>query len=175
MQNCAHGKIEICVLFTGMLSAVPAQLWLPPKMLTRAPLMVIYKKSFRRYATSRGRMAFKTKYSNCRHNFGRIRPVARFQGLGDAKYIFSEKDFNIYHMLQTNFSEHNKIWGAQKQMSGGTAAECPTVSAGLVKWNLCPPVFQFNRESNYHNSRRGVIKHDEFDHALAVWTKETPP
>jgi len=27
------------------------------------------------YATSRGRMAFKTKYPNCRHNFGRTRPV----------------------------------------------------------------------------------------------------
>jgi len=30
-------------------------------MLTAAPLMVIYKKRFRRYATPRGRMAFKTK------------------------------------------------------------------------------------------------------------------
>jgi len=39
---------------------------------------VIYKKRFQRYATSLGRMAFKTKYSNCRHNFGRTRPVARF-------------------------------------------------------------------------------------------------
>jgi len=29
-------------------------------------------------ATSRGRMDFKTKYSNCRHSFGRTRPVARF-------------------------------------------------------------------------------------------------
>jgi len=43
-----------------------------PKMITGAPLMVVYKKS---YATSRGRMAFKTKYPNCRHNFGRTRPV----------------------------------------------------------------------------------------------------
>jgi len=37
--------------------------------------MVIYKKRFRRNATSRGRMAFKTKYPNCRHNFGRSKPV----------------------------------------------------------------------------------------------------
>jgi len=40
--------------------------------------MVIYEKKIRRYATSRGRMAFKTKYPNCRHNFGRIGHVARF-------------------------------------------------------------------------------------------------
>ena len=58
-------------------SAVSAQLW-PPQHVYRGPLLVIYKKSFRRYATSRGRMAFKTKYPNCRHNFGRTRPVARF-------------------------------------------------------------------------------------------------
>ena len=45
------------------------------QMLTRDLLMVIYKKS---YATSRGRMAFKTKCPNCRHNFGRTRPVSRF-------------------------------------------------------------------------------------------------
>jgi len=31
----------------------------PPKMLTGSPLMVMYKNIFRRYATSRGRMAFK--------------------------------------------------------------------------------------------------------------------
>jgi len=47
----------------------------------RGPLMVIYKKKLC-YATSRGRMAFKTKYPNCRHNFGTTRPVARFQGFG---------------------------------------------------------------------------------------------
>jgi len=40
--------------------------------------MVIYKKRFRRYATSRGRMAFKANYPICSHNFGRTRPVARF-------------------------------------------------------------------------------------------------
>jgi len=40
------------------------------------------------------------------------------------------KDFIIYHTFETNFSEHNKIWGAQKDL-GVTAPECPTVSAGL--------------------------------------------
>ena len=34
--------------------------------------MVIYKKSFWRYATSRGRMAFKIRFPYCRHDFGRI-------------------------------------------------------------------------------------------------------
>ena len=54
----------------------------PPKMLTGVSLIVIHKKSFQRYATSRGRMVFQTKYPNCGHNFGRIWPVARFSDLG---------------------------------------------------------------------------------------------
>jgi len=33
-------------------------------------------------------------------------------------------------MFETNFSEHNKIWGAQKDL-GLTAPKCPSVSAGL--------------------------------------------
>jgi len=33
-------------------------------------------------------------------------------------------------MFKANFSEHNKIWGAQKDF-GVTASECSTVSAGL--------------------------------------------
>jgi len=36
--------------------------------------MGIKKKRFRRYATSLGRMAFKSKYSNCRHNFAEPGP-----------------------------------------------------------------------------------------------------
>jgi len=68
---------------------------------------VIYKKRFRRYATSLGRMAFKTKYSNCRHNFGRTRPVARFKGLEGQNTFLWGKDFNFYHMFETNFSQHN--------------------------------------------------------------------
>jgi len=75
-----------------LVSAVSAQLWVLPKMLTRAPQWWFIKKSFRCYATSRGRMAFKTKYSNCRHNFGRTRPGARFWGLG-GKYIFMGEGF----------------------------------------------------------------------------------
>jgi len=35
-------------------------------------------------------------------------------------------------MFKTNFSEHNKIWGAQKRF-GVTALECPTMSAGLSR------------------------------------------
>jgi len=33
-------------------------------------------------------------------------------------------------MFKTNFSEHNKIWGRNKDL-GVTTSECPTVSAGL--------------------------------------------
>jgi len=39
--------------------------------------MVIYKKKLC-CATSRRRIAFKTKYPNCRHNFSRTRSVPRF-------------------------------------------------------------------------------------------------
>jgi len=28
------------------------------------------------------------------------------------------KDFNFCHIFETNFSEHNKIWGAQKRFGG---------------------------------------------------------
>jgi len=75
---------KITNILTVVDSAVSAQLWAPqingpPLMviITMDPLMVIIKKRLRLYATSRGQMAFKTKYSNCRHNFGRTRPVAR--------------------------------------------------------------------------------------------------
>jgi len=37
--------------------------------------MMIYKKHIQRYATSLDRMTFKTKYLNCRHNFGKTRPM----------------------------------------------------------------------------------------------------
>ena len=57
------------------------------------------------------------KNSYCRHNFRSTRPVARFSGLG-RKYIFMGKDFNFYHMFETNFSEQNEIWGAQKKFGG---------------------------------------------------------
>jgi len=43
-------------------------------------------------------MAFKTKYPNCRHNFGRTRPVARFYDLGEGKHIFSRAKF-VFRIL----------------------------------------------------------------------------
>jgi len=56
---------------------------------------------------------FKTKYRNCRNNFGRTRPVAKFQGMGGNTFL-GGKDFYFYRMFETNFSEHNKIWGHKK-------------------------------------------------------------
>jgi len=47
-----------------------------------------------------------------------------------AKNIFRGKGFYFYHMLKTNFSKHNKIWGHKKDL-GVTAFECSPVSAGL--------------------------------------------
>jgi len=40
------------------------------------------------------------------------------------------KDFNFCHMFDTNFSEHNKIWGAQNRF-GGNCPRMPPVYAGL--------------------------------------------
>jgi len=68
-SSCFH-LFYVCLFYmaysqyylVSLCSAVSAQLCSTPKMLTGAPLTVIYTKSFWRYATSRGRMAFKTKY-----------------------------------------------------------------------------------------------------------------
>jgi len=40
------------------------------------------------------------------------------------------KDFYFYHMFETNFSEHKKIWGEQKRFWGNCPRMSP-VSAGL--------------------------------------------
>jgi len=94
--------------------------------------MVIYKKNFRRYTTSRGQIAFKTKRPNglqnlnCKHNFGRIRPV---YSLGGNTYL-EEKIFIFIICLKRNFLSTTKFWEVQKYF-GVTAPERPTVSAGL--------------------------------------------
>jgi len=46
--------------------------------------------------------------------------VLRLEG---GKTFLWGKDLNFYHMAETHFSEHNKIWGAQKTF-GVTAPEC---------------------------------------------------
>ena len=61
-RTCAEIKSPVQTLIKALQpwdrlsSAVSAQLWSPSKMLTEAPLLVTYKKNFRRYATSRGRL-----------------------------------------------------------------------------------------------------------------------
>jgi len=59
---------------------------------------------------------WRSKYSNCRHNFGSTRPVARFYGLQGQNTFLWGKDFKIYHMFETNFSEHNKILGGTNKI-----------------------------------------------------------
>ena len=95
---------------------------LPPKMLRRAPLMVIYKKKLCN-AISRGRMDFKTEYSNCRHNFGRTRPVARFWGLVGKIHFYGGRIFVLSYVLKQIFLSTTKF-GAQKDL-GVTTPECP--------------------------------------------------
>jgi len=48
------------------------------------------------------------------------------------KYIFRGKNFVFCHMFKTNFSEHNKIWGAQKRF-GSNCPRMSLVSADLGK------------------------------------------
>jgi len=70
---------EVYCALLGIVSAVSAQLC-PLQNAYRGPLMVIYKKS---YVMLHLKAEWPSKkYPNCRHNFGRTRTVARFQGLG---------------------------------------------------------------------------------------------
>jgi len=50
------------------------------------------------------------------------RPVVRFQGLV-VQNTFLGEDFSFYYLFKINFSRHNIIWGAQKNL-GGIAPEC---------------------------------------------------
>jgi len=89
--------------------------------------MVIYKKRFQRYATSPGRMTFKTKYLNCRHNFGKTRPMNWFSGLGE-NYIFSGKIVFVICLTKiflstTKCGGHKNIWD-----------NCPRMLPCLLAW-----------------------------------------
>jgi len=61
-------------------------------MITGARLMVIYKKSFRHYATSRGSMAFKTNIS-LQTQFWCNQASSQVLRFGVEKYIFRGKYF----------------------------------------------------------------------------------
>jgi len=72
-------------------------------------------------------MVFKTKYPNCRQNFNKTRPVARFQDLehniflGGNNFVFIICLKQIF-LSTTKFGRAQKIWG-----------HCPPVSAGLSR------------------------------------------
>jgi len=57
-------------------SGVAAQLF-SPKKCSQGPLMVICKKGFDVILHLEDERPSKQKYPNCRHNFGRTRPVVR--------------------------------------------------------------------------------------------------
>ena len=116
------------MLYCGQCRISPTMV--PPKMLTTAQLMVIYKKRFRRYASSRSRKAFKTKYSNCTRNFGRTTTSSQVLRFGGQNTFLGRKEFNIYHTFETIFLSTTKFGGHKKDF-GETAPECPTVSAVL--------------------------------------------
>ena len=72
----------------------------------------------------------KTKYPNCRHNFGRTRPVARFGGLTGPNTFLRGKDFCFYRMFKTHFLSTAKFRRRKKDL-GGNCSRIPPVSAVL--------------------------------------------
>ena len=55
------------------------------------------------------------------------RPVAPFQDLVGHNTFLGGQDFCFYYMFKTNFSERNKIWGAQKKFG----VHCPRMPPWL--------------------------------------------
>jgi len=80
-------------------------------------------------------MAFKTKYPNCRHNFGRTRPVARFQDLGGTHTFLGGKIFVIIICLKQKFLSTTKFGGAQTILGGN----CPEYPLCLRSWEEPSP------------------------------------
>ena len=77
-------------------------------------------------------MAFKTKSSDCRHNFGRTRPVARFKVWRGQIHFYGGKILIFIICLKQIFLSTTKFGGHKKNL-GVTATECLTVSAGLSR------------------------------------------
>ena len=107
-------QLERLFSFNSESSAVSAQLWAPPKTLTGVPLMVIYKKTFSTLCYISRPNDLQNKISSLQTQFEQNQACSQVLRFGGEKYIFTGKDFNIYHMFETNFSEHNKIWGHKK-------------------------------------------------------------
>jgi len=60
------------------------------------------------------------------------------------------KDFSFYHVFETNFTEHNKIWGQQKRF----AVNCPS-----MPHRVCGPGQTVARKSSnggFHISEGGL-------------------
>jgi len=70
-------------------------------------------------------MVFKTKYPNCRHNFGRIRPVATFLGLGEENTFLGGRIFVFIICLFLKIFLSTTEFGEALKRFGVTAPECP--------------------------------------------------
>jgi len=66
----------------------------------------------------------KTKYPNCRHNFGRTRPVARFGGLTGQNTFLGGNSSVFIICLKHIFLSTTKFGGRKKEL-GVTTTECP--------------------------------------------------
>jgi len=118
MAWCLYQLNNSLTIHIGTFSAVSAQIW-SPQMRTRAFLMVIYIKKLC-YAASRGQMDLKTTYPNCRHNFGRTRPLARLQGLVEQNKLLWGKIF-IFVICSKQIFLRTTIFGVTKRFVGN----CP--------------------------------------------------
>jgi len=135
-------KIMAIRRHSGLLSsAVSAQLFPPKKIFTRAPLMVIYKKTFSTLCCVSRPNGLQNKIFSLQTQYWQNQACSQVLRFGGAKYILWGKDFNIYHMFETNFSEHNKIWGAQKRFAGN----CPRMPHRVCGSgrNRCRKVFHW--------------------------------
>ena len=95
-----------------------------PKMLTRAPLMVIYENKFSTLCYISMPNGLQNKIFLLQTQFWQNQVRSQVLRFGGQNKFLWGKYFNFYHIFKTNFSERNKIWGAQKRFGGN----CPRMS-----------------------------------------------
>ena len=95
----------------------------------------MHKKRFRCYAISRGRMAFKTNYPNCRQ-FWQNQARSQVSSLGGMMFVFIIGLQQIF-LSTTKFGRHKRIWWLLPRMTpvcagiGRTVARKSSIGALL--------------------------------------------
>jgi len=87
---------------------------LPPKMITGACLMAIYKKKFSTSCYISRPNGLQNKISQFQTQFWQNQARNQVLRFGRETAFLWAEDFCVFHMFKTNFSEHNKIRGDKK-------------------------------------------------------------